>query len=177
MILPYMYQSHRLILCLVGWGVITWPLGWSDPSIGWTWSISSLPCLLHICLDVFSINFFFALVDLSLGCLNLCWTIPANMSSLQAIETSSLIQPSIVVTLEVCSYEILRYMTIFLRVVTIFSCIVVPIVMMCIVVSPCMLIWCPHRLWSTLKSSMSIFFAIIVVTNKSWCYYGFGPTI
>ena len=177
MILPYMYHPYRLILCLVGWGMITWPLGWSDPSIGCTWSISSLPCLLHIYLDIFSINLFFALVDFSLGCLNLFWTIPADMSSLQATEIGSLVQPSVVVSLEVCSNAVLRYMSIFLTIVTTFPSVVVPIVMVCIVFSSYMLIWCPHRLWSTLKGSMSILLAIVVVTIKSVCPCDSRPAV
>ena len=172
-----MYLSHKLILCLVGWGVITWPLGWSDPSIEWNWSISSFPCLLHVYLDVFNINLFFALVDFSLGCLSLCWIVPADMSSLQATETSGIVQPSVVVSFKVCSNVVLRYMSIFLTIVTTFPCVLVPIVMVCIVVSSCMLIWCPHRLWYALKGSMSILLAIVVVTIKSWCHWDFCPAI
>ena len=173
MIHIYIYQPHILVLCLIGWSVITWPLAWSDLSIRYTWSISSLSCLLHFCLDVFNINILFSLVDFILGCLSLCWTIPTDMSSLQATETSSLIQPSVVVPLEVCSYVVLRYMTIFLIVVRTLPC----IVMVCIIVSSCMLIWCPHRLWSTLKGSMSILLAIVAVTIKYLCPYDFSPAI
>ena len=110
-----------------------------------TWSIFSLPCL-HVCLDVFNINLFFTLICLSLGCLGLCWTIFADMSNLQATETSGLVQPSAVVSLEMCSDTVLRYMSILLTIMKTFPCVVVPIVMVCIVVSFCMLIWCPHRL-------------------------------
>ena len=166
-----------LILWLVGWGMITWPLGWSDPSIGWTLSISFLPCLLHIYLGVFNINLFFSLVDFSLGCLNLFWTIPADMSSCQATETSGLVQPSVVVSLEVCSNAVLSYISIFLKIVTTLPCVVVPIVLVCIVVSSCMLIWCPHRIWSTLKGSMSILLAIVAMSIKSLCPCDFGPAI
>ena len=150
----YMYQLHVPILCLIGWGVITWPLGWSDPSIGCAWSISLLPCFLHVYPNMFNIKFFFAHINFSLGCLDLCWIVLAYMSSLQATETCGLIQPSTIIPFEMCSYVVLRNMTIFLIVVTTFPCIVVPIVVVCIVVSPCWLIGCLHRLWSTLKSSM-----------------------
>ena len=156
MIHLYMYQPHVPIFCLIEWGVITWPLGWSDPSIGCAWSIYPLPCFLHIYPDVFHINSFFVLVIFSLGCLDLCWIVPTYMSNLQATETCDLIQPPIVIPFEVCSYAVLRYMTIFLIVVTNFPCIVVPIIVVCIVISPCWLIRCPHGLWSALKSSMSI---------------------
>ena len=164
MILLDMYQPCRLILWLVGWGIITWPLGWSDPSIGCTWSISFLPCLLHVCSDVFPIDFFFAPIYFSLGCVGLCWKISTNMSSFQATEASSLVQPSFIVPLEMCSNSILRYVTILLTIMTTFSCIVVPIVMVYIVVPPYMLIWCPHRLWSAFKGSMSILLAIVAIS-------------
>ena len=59
----YVYQPHVPVLCLLGWSVITWPLGWSDPSIGCAWSILSLLCPFHFCPDVFHINLFFTLID------------------------------------------------------------------------------------------------------------------
>ena len=154
--------------------MITWPLGWSDIC---TWSISFLPCLLHVYSDVFLINFFFALIYFSLGCLSLCWTISADMSSLQATETSGLVQPFALVSLEMCSGTVLRCMSILLAIVTTFPCIVVPIVMVCIVVPSYMLIWCPHRFWFALKGSMSILLEIVVVTIKSLCPCEFFPTI
>ena len=166
-----------LILWLVGWGMITWPLRWSDPSIGCTWSISFLPCLLHVCSDVCLVNFFFALIYFSLGSLGLCWTISADMSSFEATKASSLVQPSIVVPFEVCSNAVLGYMTIFLTIVTTLPCIVVPIVMVYIVVPPYMLIWCPHRLWSTLKGSMSILLAIVAMSIKSLCPCDIRPIV
>ena len=151
-----------LISCLIGWGVITWPLGWSDPSIGCAWSISSLPCFLYICPDVFNINLFFSLVNFSLRCLDLCWIVPADMSSLQETKTCDLIQPSAIIPLEVCSYVVLGYVTIFLTIVTTFPCIVVPIVMVYMVFPLYMVIWYPHRLWFALKGSTFI----LVKKNK-----------
>ena len=156
--------------------MITWPLGWSDPSIGCTWSIPFLPCFLYVCLDMF-FNFFFSFTYFCLGCLGLCWKIPAYMSSLQATETNSLVQPSTVVPIEMCSNAILGYVTILLKIVTTFPCIVVPIVMVYIVVPPYMLIWWPHRLWSTLKGSMSILLAIVAMLIKSLCPCDFSPAI
>ena len=172
-----MYQPHRLILWLVGWDIITWPLGWSDPSIGCTWYIFFLPCLLYICFDVCLLNFLFSLIYFSLGCLGLCWTISADMSSFQATKASSLVQPSFIVPLEMCSYAVLGYMSILLTIVTNLPCIVIPIIVMLIVVPSYMLIWCPHRLWSALKGSMSILLAIKAMSIKSFCLCDFRSTI
>ena len=76
-----------------------------------------------------------------------------------------------------CSYAILGYVTILLTIMTTLSCIIVPFIMVCIVVSSYILIWCPHRLWSTLKGSMSILLAIVAMSIKSLCPCDFRPAV
>ena len=76
-----------------------------------------------------------------------------------------------------CFNAILGCMTILLIVVTTLPCIVIPIVMICMVVPSCMLIWCPHRLCSTLKDSMSILLAIVAMSFNFFCSYDISPAI
>ena len=73
---PYTFLVLNWMKCdhLTSW--VKWPLHWMC-LIHLFFSMSSL-----FCLDVFHIDFFFTLVDFYLGCLSLCWAIPADMSSL-----------------------------------------------------------------------------------------------
>ena len=76
-----------------------------------------------------------------------------------------------------CSYVVLKNVSIFLIVVTTLPSVVVPIVVMLMTICLCWLVFCPHRLLSTFKNSMSILLAILVVIFKSWCPYGSSPMV
>ena len=76
-----------------------------------------------------------------------------------------------------CSNVVLRNVPILLTVVTGFPSIVVPIVVVSMDFILFWLVWCPQRILSTLKSSMTILLAIVAIPLKSWCPYSFGPAI
>ena len=91
------------------------------------------------------------------------------MSCLQTTKACGLTQPPIVVTTKVCSYAILKNVSIFLTIVTTLPSVVIPIVRGIIA---SYLVWCPCRLGSTFKCSMSILLTIVVVSFKFWCIHG-----
>ena len=127
MMYPLDISPTYLLFCLIWWGVITWPIGWSDPfSIWCTLNIFLLPCLIHFISDV--LNIFLTFIKFRIRCLGPSWTMIANVASLVIAKTCGLTQPSLVVTTEMCSNAVLRNMSIFLTIVTAISCVVIPIV-------------------------------------------------
>ena len=79
-----------------------------------------------------------------------------------------------VVTTKVCLDIILRNMSIFLAIMIVISCIIIPIIGVARVSYLCCLIWWPNSLGSAFKSSMSILLKIVAIIFKSWCMHGFG---
>ena len=168
------FEYHSLIplICLVWWGVTTWPIVWSDPfSIGCLLNIFLFPCLVHLISNI--VNFSLSFVKFRFWCLGSCWAILSYMTNFVTTKACSLTQPSIVVSTEMCSNVVLRDMSIFLIVMTTISCVVIPIVRILI---DSYLVWSPCRLRSTFKCSMSILLIVVVVSFKFRYICGSGPT-
>ena len=164
--------SPTYLPLLVWWSVITWPTRWSDPfSIWCTLCILLFQCLVHLISDIF--NFCFAFVKFRFRFLGPCWEILSHVTSFVTTRACNLTQPSTIITSEMCSNVVLRDVSIFLTIMIVVSCIVIPIVR---VVIASYLVWCPCRLGSTLKWSMSILLTVVVVSFKFGYLCDSGPT-
>ena len=156
---------HIRLDCLIGSGVITWSIGWSDPI--WTWCVAIfqlLPCLVHLHFEFFNINLSFSFIEFPTRCFWPCWTIFSYVTSLQTTKTCSLTQPSSIFTSKICSNAIFSNNSILLTIVTTIPCILIPIVGSISMVYLSLLIWWPIMLGSALICSISILLTIVVVT-------------
>ena len=175
--ITFKYQSYIPLDCLVWWGVITWPIGWSDPFSIWCATIIFLfPYLVYLIFYVFNIFLTFTFIKFTTWCLWYSGTMFINVISLHIAKACDLTQPYFVVTTEVFPNTILRNMSIFLTIIIAISCIIIPIIRVAIVPYPFLLVWWPCWLGSTFKISMSILLTVIAISFKSWCMHDSGYT-